>query len=121
MPDKPQLQLTWQDRVTGHTGGGLRMRAGWTLDEVRGARTRVRCSRRYLEAVRTYVETALAGLGVESSFVAVHPLLDDPAEARRRVSDAFAITVDGVPLGVLVLPDVVVDSASASNACSRTA
>ncbi|WP_410658463.1 Glu/Leu/Phe/Val dehydrogenase dimerization domain-containing protein [Amycolatopsis sp. lyj-112] len=166
MPDQPYLQLTWQDRVTGRTGylvidrlvrgvasGGLRMRAGCTLDEVRGlaagmtakealnydpagqyiplggAKGGIDCDpqdpragqvlRRYLEAVQPYIErfwtmgedlglrqdaidTALAELGVESSVMAVYPLLDDPAKAQRRLSDAFAVKVDGVPLDELV-------------------
>ncbi|WP_328701510.1 Glu/Leu/Phe/Val dehydrogenase dimerization domain-containing protein [Amycolatopsis pittospori] len=166
MPDQPYLQLTWQDRVTGKTGhlvvdrlvrgvasGGLRMRAGCTLDEVRGlaagmtakealnydpagryiplggAKGGIDCDprdpragqvlRRYLEAVRPYIETiwtmgedlglrqddidaALAEIGVESSIMAVYPLLEDPAKARRRLSDAFEVVVDGVPLDELV-------------------
>lgn len=166
MRDQPYLQLTWQDRVTGHTGhlvidrlvrgvasGGLRMRAGCTLDEVRGlaagmtakealnydpasqyiplggAKGGIDCDpqdpragqvlRRYLEAVQPYIErfwtmgedlglrqdaidAALAELGVESSVMAVYPLLDDPAKARRRLSDAFAVKVDGVALDELV-------------------
>jgi glutamate dehydrogenase (NAD(P)+) len=164
--EQPYLQLTWQDRDTGRRGylvidrlvrgvasGGLRMRSGCTLDEVRelaagmtakealsydpasqyiplgGAKGGIDCDpqdprasqvlRRYLEAVRPYIEhvwtmgedlglrqdaidEALEELGVESSIMAAYPLLDDPAKARRRLSDAFAVTVDGVALDELV-------------------
>jgi glutamate dehydrogenase (NAD(P)+) len=75
--------------------------------------------RRYLEAVRPYIErfwtmgedlglrqdaidTVLGEIGVYSSIQAVYPLLEDEAKARRRLADAFAITVDGVPLNELV-------------------
>lgn len=166
MQEQPYLQLTWQDRDTGRRGylvidrlvrgvasGGLRMRSGCTLDEVRelaagmtakealsydpasqyiplgGAKGGIDCDpqdprasqvlRRYLEAVRPYIEhvwtmgedlglrqdaidEALEELGVESSIMAAYPLLDDPAKARRRLSDAFAVTVDGVTLDELV-------------------
>lgn len=166
MGDEPYLQLTWHDRPTGCRGflvidrlvrgvasGGLRMRTGCTLDEVRGLAAgmtakealnydpngryiplggakggidfdprdprAIEVLRRYLEAVRPYIErfwtmgedlglrqnvidTVLREIGVRSSIQAVYPLLDDEAKARRRLADAFTITVDGVSLDELV-------------------
>ena len=74
---------------------------------------------RYLRAVRPYIERvwttgedlgltqdlvdrAAAEAGLESSVQAVFPLLDDEAAARRRLADAFALTVDGIGLDELV-------------------
>ncbi|MGR4852490.1 Glu/Leu/Phe/Val dehydrogenase dimerization domain-containing protein [Streptomyces sp. LARHCF252] len=74
---------------------------------------------RYLRAVRPYIEScwttgedlgltqdlvdrAAAEAGLVSSVQAVYPLLDDEAEARRRLEDAFAIEVDGIGLDELV-------------------
>lgn len=166
MGDEPYLQLTWHDRPTGCRGflvidrlvrgvasGGLRMRTGCTLEEVRGLAAGMTAKealnydprgryiplggakggidfdprdlrapdvlRRYLEAVRPYIErfwtmgedlglrqnaidTVLGEIGVHSSIQAVYPLLGDEAKARQRLADAFAITVDGVPLDELV-------------------
>ncbi|WP_328408692.1 glutamate dehydrogenase [Streptomyces violaceus] len=162
----PLLSLTWTDHLTGHQGflvvdrlvrgvtsGGLRMRAGCTLEEVTGlargmtmkealhydpgsryvplggAKGGIDCDPRdpeaypllvrYLRAVRPYIEScwttgedlgltqdlvdrAAAEAGLVSSVQAVYPLLDDEAEARRRLEDAFAIEVDGIGLDELV-------------------
>jgi glutamate dehydrogenase (NAD(P)+) len=75
--------------------------------------------RRYLEAVRPYIErfwtmgedlglrqdvidTVLTEIGVRSSIQAVYPLLDDETKARHRLAAAFEVVVDGVPLDELV-------------------
>ncbi|MFD6275865.1 Glu/Leu/Phe/Val dehydrogenase dimerization domain-containing protein [Streptomyces sp. NPDC060209] len=74
---------------------------------------------RYLRAMRPYVENvwttgedlglsqdlvdrAAAEAGLVSTVQAVYPLLDDEAEARRRLADAFTVTVDGIGLDALV-------------------
>ncbi|MFJ5832517.1 Glu/Leu/Phe/Val dehydrogenase dimerization domain-containing protein [Streptomyces sp. NPDC093089] len=74
---------------------------------------------RYLRAMRPYVERfwttgedlgltqdlvdrAVAEAGLVSSVQAVYPLLDDEEAARKRLSDAFAIEVDGIGLDELV-------------------
>ncbi|MFE0644845.1 Glu/Leu/Phe/Val dehydrogenase dimerization domain-containing protein [Streptomyces sp. NPDC058877] len=74
---------------------------------------------RYLRAMRPYVERfwttgedlgltqdlvdrAAAEVGLVSSVQAVFPLLEDEAEARKRLADAFAIEVDGIGLDGLV-------------------
>ncbi|MFB7930075.1 Glu/Leu/Phe/Val dehydrogenase dimerization domain-containing protein [Streptomyces sp. NPDC056039] len=162
----PLLSLTWTDHLTGHQGflvvdrlvrgvasGGLRMRAGCTLEEVTGlargmtmkealhydpesryvplggAKGGIDCDPRdpeaypllvrYLRAMRPYIEScwttgedlgltqglvdrAAAEAGLVSSIQAVYPLLDDEAEARRRLRDAFAVDVDGLGLDELV-------------------
>ncbi|MFE4369528.1 Glu/Leu/Phe/Val dehydrogenase dimerization domain-containing protein [Streptomyces sp. NPDC056835] len=162
----PHLQLIWTDPVTGRQGfvvidrlvrgvasGGLRMREGCTLDEVRGlaagmtrkealhydpagryvplggAKGGIDCGPhdpearavlgRFLDAVRSVlkhhwttgedlglrqdtIDEVLAELGLGSSIEAIYPLLDDAAEARERLADAFAIAVDGIPLPELV-------------------
>ncbi|MFI7137272.1 Glu/Leu/Phe/Val dehydrogenase dimerization domain-containing protein [Streptomyces massasporeus] len=162
----PLLSLTWTDHLTGRHGflvvdrlvrgvssGGLRMRAGCTLDEVAGlargmtvkealhydpanryvplggAKGGIDCDPRdpeaypllvrYLRAMRPYIEScwttgedlgltqdlvdrAAAEAGLVSSIQAVYPLLDDEAEARRRLRDAFAVEVDGIGLDELV-------------------
>ncbi|BCL24288.1 Glu/Leu/Phe/Val dehydrogenase dimerization domain-containing protein [Streptomyces tuirus] len=162
----PLLSLTWTDHLTGRQGflvvdrlvrgvssGGLRMRAGCTLDEVAGlargmtvkealhydpanryvplggAKGGIDCDPRdpeaypllvrYLRAMRPYIEScwttgedlgltqdlvdrATAEAGLVSSIQAVYPLLDDEAEARRRLRDAFAVEVDGIGLDELV-------------------
>ncbi|MFD8499661.1 Glu/Leu/Phe/Val dehydrogenase dimerization domain-containing protein [Amycolatopsis sp. NPDC059657] len=166
MGDEPYLQISWHDRETGSRGylvidrlvrgvasGGLRMRAGCTLDEVRGLAAGMSAKealnydpngryvplggakggidfdpqdpravdvlRRYLQAMRPYIERfwtmgedlglrqdtideVLAELGMDSSIPAVYPLLDDETKARKRLSDAFAISVDGIGLDELV-------------------
>ncbi|MFI6938218.1 Glu/Leu/Phe/Val dehydrogenase dimerization domain-containing protein [Streptomyces sp. NPDC050418] len=166
MPDSPLLTLTWTDEVTGHRGylvvdrlvrgvssGGLRMRAGCTLDEVAGlargmsrkealhyrpgaryiplggAKGGIDCDPRapeaydvlvrYLRAMRPYIEhfwttgedlgltqdvvdKATAEAGLVSSVQAVYPLLDDETAARQRLTDAFAVRVDGIGLDELV-------------------
>ncbi|MEV7254009.1 Glu/Leu/Phe/Val dehydrogenase dimerization domain-containing protein [Streptomyces cyaneofuscatus] len=165
-PRPAHLEVCWTDPVSGHRGflvidrlvrgvasGGLRMREGCTLDEVRGlaagmtrkealhydparhyiplggAKGGIDCSphapeapavlRRFLEGVkpllREYwttgedlgvrqdsIETAAAEIGLDSTIEAIYPLLDDPAGARARLADAFAVVVDGVPLPELV-------------------
>ncbi|MEV5101917.1 Glu/Leu/Phe/Val dehydrogenase dimerization domain-containing protein [Streptomyces massasporeus] len=162
----PLLSLTWTDHLTGRQGflvvdrlvrgvssGGLRMRAGCTLDEVAGlargmtvkealhydpanryvplggAKGGIDCDPRdpeaypllvrYLRAMRPYIEScwttgedlgltqdlvdrAAAEAGLVSSIQAVYPLLDDEAEARRRLREAFAVEVDGIGLDELV-------------------
>jgi glutamate dehydrogenase (NAD(P)+) len=162
----PLLSLTWTDHITGRQGflvvdrlvrgvasGGLRMRAGCTLDEVTGlargmtmkealhydpasryvplggAKGGIDCDPRdpeaypllvrYLRAMRPYIEScwttgedlgltqdlvdrAAAEAGLVSSIQAVYPLLDDEADARRRLGDAFAVEVDGIGLDELV-------------------
>ncbi|WP_434599311.1 Glu/Leu/Phe/Val dehydrogenase dimerization domain-containing protein [Streptomyces sp. A5-4] len=162
----PLISLSWTDHVTGRQGflvvdrlvrgvssGGLRMRAGCTLDEVAGlargmtmkealhynpagryiplggAKGGIDCDPRdpeaydvlvrYLRAVRPYIESfwttgedlgltqdlvdrAAAEAGLVSSVQAVHPLLDDEEAARRRLTDAFAVEVDGIGLDELV-------------------
>ncbi|MFB8244258.1 Glu/Leu/Phe/Val dehydrogenase dimerization domain-containing protein [Streptomyces sp. NPDC055952] len=74
---------------------------------------------RYLRAMRPYIERfwttgedlglsqdvvdrAAAEAGLVSSIQAVYPLLDDEAQARRRLADAFAVEVDGMGLDELV-------------------
>ncbi|MEU0145256.1 Glu/Leu/Phe/Val dehydrogenase dimerization domain-containing protein [Streptomyces sp. NPDC006288] len=74
---------------------------------------------RYLRAMRPYVESvwttgedlglsqdlvdrAATEAGLVSTVQAVYPLLDDEAAARRRLADAFAVTVDGIGLDELV-------------------
>ncbi|MER8235545.1 Glu/Leu/Phe/Val dehydrogenase dimerization domain-containing protein [Streptomyces sp. NPDC094049] len=74
---------------------------------------------RYLRAMRPYIERfwntgedlgltqelvdrAVAEAGLVSSVQAVYPLLDDEAAARKRLSDAFAVRVDGMGLDALV-------------------
>ncbi|MBG0850964.1 glutamate dehydrogenase [Streptomyces spinoverrucosus] len=86
---------------------------------------------RYLRAMRPYIETfwttgedlgltqdlvdrAAAEVGLVSSIQAVYPLLDDEAAARRRLADAFAVTVDGIGLGELVGGCGVAESALAA-------
>ena len=86
---------------------------------------------RYLRAVRPYIESAWTtgedlGLtqdlvdraateaGLVSSIQAVYPLLDDEAAARRRLADAFAVTVDGIGLDELVGGCGVAESALAA-------
>ncbi len=48
------------------------------------------------------VEAAAAEAGLSTTIQAVYPLLDDERTARRRLADAFAITVDGIGLDELV-------------------
>ncbi|WP_433102694.1 Glu/Leu/Phe/Val dehydrogenase dimerization domain-containing protein [Streptomyces sp. CA-250714] len=160
------MEVVWSDPVTGRQGfvvidrlvrgvssGGLRMRDGCTLDEVRGlaagmtrkealhydparryiplggAKGGIDCSphdpqapallRRFLDGVRPLLreywttgedlgvrqdslDEAAASLGLDSTIEAIYPLLDDPAAARARLSAAFAVTVDGIPLPELV-------------------
>jgi glutamate dehydrogenase (NAD(P)+) len=162
----PLVSLTWTDHVTGRQGhlvidrlvrgvssGGLRMRAGCTLEEVAGlargmtlkealhydpaaryvplggAKGGIDCDPRdpeaygilvrYLRAVRPYVESmwatgedlgltqdlvdrAAAEAGLVSSVQSVYGLLDDESTARRRLADAFAVTVGGIGLDELV-------------------
>ncbi|MFI6124404.1 Glu/Leu/Phe/Val dehydrogenase dimerization domain-containing protein [Streptomyces sp. NPDC051064] len=74
---------------------------------------------RFLRAMRPYIENvwttgedlglsqdlvdrAAAEAGLVSTVQAVYPLLDDEAVARRRLADAFAVTVDGIGLDELV-------------------
>ncbi|MFC8591982.1 Glu/Leu/Phe/Val dehydrogenase dimerization domain-containing protein [Streptomyces atroolivaceus] len=74
---------------------------------------------RFLRAMRPYIEhawttgedlglsqdlvdRAAAEAGLVSTVQAVHPLLDDEAAGRRRLADAFAVTVDGIGLDALV-------------------
>ncbi|MFF2502331.1 Glu/Leu/Phe/Val dehydrogenase dimerization domain-containing protein [Streptomyces sp. NPDC058067] len=74
---------------------------------------------RYLRAMRPYIESfwttgedlgltqdlvdrAAEEAGLVSSIQAVYPLLDDEAEARKRLADAFAVDVDGIGLDELV-------------------
>lgn len=180
-PPAPLISLTWTDHVTGRQGhlvvdrlvrgvssGGLRMRAGCTLDEVAGlargmtmkealhfdadrpgaryiplggAKGGIDCDPRdpaaygilvrYLRAVRPYVENvwttgedlgltqdlvdrAAAEAGLVSTVQAVYPLLDDEAEARRRLADAFAVEVDGIGLDELAGGCGVAESALAA-------
>ncbi|MFI6284001.1 Glu/Leu/Phe/Val dehydrogenase dimerization domain-containing protein [Streptomyces sp. NPDC051018] len=162
---EPLLALTWTDHVTGRQGhvvvdrlvrgvssGGLRMREGCTLDEVRGlargmtmkealhynpdgkyiplggAKGGIDCDPRdpraygvlvrFLRAVRPYIEAmwttgedlgltqdtvdrAAAEAGLVSCVQAVYRLLDDEVTARRRLTDAFAVEVDGIGLDEL--------------------
>ncbi|MFF9909696.1 Glu/Leu/Phe/Val dehydrogenase dimerization domain-containing protein [Streptomyces sp. NPDC013457] len=166
MSTPPLLSVTWSDHVTGRRGhlvvdrlvrgvasGGLRMRAGCTLDEVAGlargmsmkealhydpssryvplggAKGGIDCDPRspeaygvlvrYLKAMRPYIERfwttgedlgltqdlvdrAAAEAGLVSSIQAVYPLLDDEAQARRRLADAFEAEVEGIGLDELV-------------------
>ncbi|WP_434445272.1 Glu/Leu/Phe/Val dehydrogenase dimerization domain-containing protein [Lentzea sp. E54] len=160
------LEVTWTDPATGARGylvidrlvrgvssGGLRMRAGCTLDEVRGLAAGMTAKEalnydpgaryvplggakggidldpcdakatevltEYLFAMAPYIERmwtmgedlglrqsaideAIEKIGLQSSIQAVYPLLDDEQKARRRLADAFAVTVDGVSLDELV-------------------
>ncbi|WP_439659346.1 Glu/Leu/Phe/Val dehydrogenase dimerization domain-containing protein [Lentzea sp. HUAS TT2] len=160
------LQVTWTDPATGARGylvidrlvrgvssGGLRMRAGCTLDEVHGLAEGMTAKEAlnydpgaryvplggakggidfdpydprakevltaYLYAMSPYIERfwtmgedlglhqstideAIERIGLQSSIQAVYPLLDDEEKARKRLADAFAVTVDGVSLDELV-------------------
>ncbi|MDX3660651.1 Glu/Leu/Phe/Val dehydrogenase dimerization domain-containing protein [Streptomyces sp. ID05-26A] len=160
------LEVTWTDPATqargylvidrlvrGVSSGGLRMRAGCTLDEVRGLARGMTAKEAlnydpaaryvplggakggidfdpydprakdvltaYLHAMSPYVERfwtmgedlglrqstideAITKIGLQSSIQAVYPLLDDEHKARRRLADAFRVTVDGVSLDELV-------------------
>lgn len=162
----PTMQIIWTDPVTGRQGfvvidklvrgvssGGLRMRAGCTLDEVAGlaagmtrkealhylpsnkyvplggAKGGIDCDptdpdafgmlTRFLDGVRAIVEKhwttgedlgvrqdtideAVEAAGLVNSIQAIYPLLDDPQVARKRLSDAFAVMVDGVSLPELM-------------------
>ncbi|MFF1836566.1 Glu/Leu/Phe/Val dehydrogenase dimerization domain-containing protein [Streptomyces sp. NPDC058231] len=86
---------------------------------------------RYLRAVRPYIENiwttgedlgltqdlvdrAAAEAGLVSSVQAVYPLLDDETAARQRLSDAFAVEVDGIGLDELVGGCGVAESALAA-------
>ncbi|MEV6078168.1 Glu/Leu/Phe/Val dehydrogenase dimerization domain-containing protein [Streptomyces sp. NPDC052069] len=86
---------------------------------------------RYLRAVRPYIENvwttgedlgltqelvdrAAAEAGLVSSVQAVYPLLDDEAAARKRLADAFEVTVDGIGLDALVGGCGVAESALAA-------
>lgn len=160
------LEITWTDPVTGRKGyvvidtlvrglasGGLRLREGCTLDEVRGlaqGMTRKEAlvydpDDRYLplgggkggidvdpadpqatEVLRRFLASMLpvvreqwntgedfglrqetidkvaADLGLPSTVEAVFATLDDASAARRRLAEAFAVTVGGISLGDLV-------------------
>lgn len=162
----PFLEVAWTDPVTGRKGylvvdrlvrgvcsGGLRVREGCTLDEVRGLAAGMTLKEalyyspdnryvplggakggidvsphdprmrgilaRYLEGVRAMLEKhwttgedlglqqslideVVTELGLESSIQAVHPLLENKADAIERLQRGFAIDVDGVGLGELV-------------------
>lgn len=166
MTTEPAVQLTWTDQVTGTTGhlvlhnlvrgiasGGLRVRAGCTLDEVRGLALgmsrkealvydtadryvplggakggidldpddpgKVGMLRRFLRDLTPIVreqwcfgedfgvrqdllDAVMADLDLPSSIEPLYARLDDPAAARRRMKDAFAVDVDAVPLDELV-------------------
>lgn len=160
------LETTWTDPVTGRNGflvidtlvrglasGGLRLREGCTLDEVRGLAEGMTRKEalvydpadrylplgggkggididpadpraeavlgRFLAALRPVVawqwctgedfglrqetiEKVAAGLGLPSTVEAVFTTLDDAPAARRRLAEAFAVTVGGISLGDLV-------------------
>jgi glutamate dehydrogenase (NAD(P)+) len=160
------LEITWTDPVTGRHGyvvidtlvrglasGGLRLRQGCTLEEVRGlaqGMTRkealvydpsdryvplgggkggididpadphaTEVLTRFLAAVRPVVreqwntgedfglrqetiDKVAADLGLASTVEAVFAQLEDAQDARRRLAEAFAVTVGGVSLGDLV-------------------
>lgn len=160
------LEITWTDPVTGTKGyvvidtlvrglasGGLRLRKGCTLEEVRGlaqGMTRkealvydpqdhyvplgggkggidvdpadpeaVAVLTRFLAAVRPVVreqwttgedfglrqetiDKVAADLGMASTVEAVFATIDDVPAARRRLAEAFAVTVKGISLGDLV-------------------
>jgi len=166
MTREPLLQITWTDPVTGRRGyvvidslvrgiasGGLRLREGCTLEEVRGlARGMARKEalvynpvdryvplggakggidinphdpqahvvlKRFLTAVlpvvreqwntgedfglRQEVIDAIVGeLGLPTTIEPAFAAVDDPDAARKRLADAFAVVVDGIPLGDLV-------------------
>ncbi|MBC6462159.1 glutamate dehydrogenase [Actinomadura sp. HBU206391] len=163
---EPELQVTWTDPVTGRRGyvvihslvrglasGGLRLRAGCTLEEVRGLARGMALKetlvydpadryiplggakggvdvdprdpaahdvlRRFLTAVLPIIreqwnagedfgvrqdtlDEIVGELGLPSTIEAVFARLDDPAEARERLRQAFSVMVDGVPLPELV-------------------
>lgn len=166
LPSAPTMQVIWTDPVTGRQGfvvidklvrgvssGGLRMRAGCTLDEVAGlaagmtrkealhylpdnkyvplggAKGGIDCDptdpdafgmlTRFLGGIRSIlaehwttgedlgvrqdtIDEAIQAAGLVNSIQAIYPLLDDPDEARTRLSDAFAVIVDGVSLPELM-------------------
>ena len=166
MNRNPLLEITWTDPVTGRNGyvvidtlvrglasGGLRLRSGCSLEEVRGlARGMTRKEAlvydpadaylplgggkggidvdpadpdapailgRFLAAVLPVVrhqwntgedfglrqetlDKVAADLGLPSTVEAVFATLDDAAEARTRLAEAFAVHVGGVSLGDLV-------------------
>jgi len=166
MTRDPLLQLTWTDPVTGRRGylvidslvrgiasGGLRLREGCTLDEVRGLARGMTLKealvyeptdryvplggakggvdvnphdpeahavlRRFFAAVLPVVreqwntgedfglrqdvlDEIAAELGVPSTIEAAFAKVDDEYAARKRLAEAFAVVVDGVPLADLV-------------------
>ncbi|MFD5779210.1 Glu/Leu/Phe/Val dehydrogenase dimerization domain-containing protein [Streptomyces sp. NPDC126933] len=86
---------------------------------------------RFLRATRPYIEhfwttgedlgltqdlvdSAAVEAGLVSTVQAIHPLLDDEEEARRRLADAFAVEVDGIGLDELVGGCGVAESALAT-------
>ncbi|MGN6721176.1 MAG: Glu/Leu/Phe/Val family dehydrogenase [Marmoricola sp.] len=160
------LEITWTDPVTGRKGyvvidrlvrglasGGLRLREGCSLEEVRGlaqGMTRkeslvydpadhylplgggkggidvdpqdpqaVEVLRRFLTAIlpvvreqwntgedfglhQATIDEVVRELGLDSTVEAAFATLDDPEAARARLSNAFAVMVDGISLGDLV-------------------
>jgi glutamate dehydrogenase (NAD(P)+) len=121
MTEPALLEVAWTDPVTGCRGylvidrlvrgvasGGLRMRRGCTLFEVRGlARGMTLKEGLNYDPDGRYVplggaKGGIAEIGLLSSVQAVYPLLEDRAAATERPADAFRIEVGGLGLDELV-------------------
>jgi glutamate dehydrogenase (NAD(P)+) len=125
MTEPALLEVAWTDPVTGCRGylvidrlvrgvasGGLRMRRGCTLFEVRGLARGMTLKEglnydpdgRYvpLGGAKGGIDDVIAEIGLLSSVQAVYPLLEDRAAATERLADAFRIEVGGLGLDELV-------------------
>jgi glutamate dehydrogenase (NAD(P)+) len=125
MTEPALLEVAWTDPVTGCRGylvidrlvrgvasGGLRMRRGCTLFEVRGLARGMTLKEglnydpdgRYvpLGGAKGGIDDVIAEIGLLSSVQAVYPLLEDRAAATERLADAFRIEVGGLVLDELV-------------------
>jgi hypothetical protein len=119
MTEPALLEVAWTDPVTGCRGylvidrlvrgvasGGLRMRRGCTLFEVRGLARGMTLKEglnydpdgRYvpLGGAKGGIDFVIAEIGLLSSVQAVYPLLEDRAAATERLADAFRIEVGGL-------------------------
>jgi glutamate dehydrogenase (NAD(P)+) len=125
MTEPALLEVAWTDPVTGCRGylvidrlvrgvasGGLRMRRGCTLFEVRGLARGMTLKEGLnydpdgrdvpLGGAKGGIDDVIAEIGLLSSVQAVYPLLEDRAAATERLADAFRIEVGGLVLDELV-------------------